>query len=153
MLYYNFTNEHLYIRERRCSMLTFKEFINDFPTNKCCEGSKTAEKIYEIITSDKNRIKMSYYADVGITPLTAVVDDIIQITQETNSDYKLDRKVQRQTVGRMVGAALKDLGYVPLSRARVLSNLKTNPFTTAVTYQHTDEGTEEVYSIIRRKKV
>ena len=93
---------------------------------------------------------MATFAEVGVTPLSAVVDQIIEIATRPNSDFSLDTKLHRQTVGRMVTESLFDLGYIPSTRARVLTKNPKNTFTTAVTYSLTDEGDEYIYKEIRR---
>lgn len=133
-------------------MKSFNEFIQDFPTNRCCVGSNTAEKIYELLTSEPARIKMAEYADVGVTPLSGVIDSVIAIATLPDSTFPLNTKTQRQTVGRMVTASLWDLGYRPLTRARVLTSNPKNTFTTAVTYSLTAEGTEHIIKKIVRKE-
>lgn len=133
-------------------MKSFQEFTESFRTNSCCRGSRTAEELYNYICSDQARISLAKFADVGITPLTAIVSDLIDITEKPGSDFSLDRKLHRQTVGRMVAEALFDLGYSPATRGRVLSKDPRNTFSTAVTYLHEEaEASEYIYSEIRKK--
>ena len=133
-------------------MLTFEEFTDAFPTNRCCRGSKTAQELYEFITNEETIITMCKYADVHMTPLSGIVEELLMSTNRKNSDFSLvSRKLNRQTVGRMVTEALRELGYEPSTRARVISRNKDNPFSTACTYSNNGRGELYIHSEIRRK--
>lgn len=124
-------------------MKSFNEFCDSFATNRWCAGSKTAKEIYDFLCLKESRIKMASAADWGITPLTAVVDDLIEIANREDSDLDLSTKLERQTIGRMVAEAISDLGYRPASRARVLTKHPKNTFSTAVTYRLHEELAKE----------
>lgn len=133
-------------------MLSFEEFTESFPTAHCCRGSYTAKQIYRFISRNETRIKLCKYADLHITPLSAICDEVLIIANQANSDFKLDNsKLHRQTVGRMVTEALREFGYIPATRARVIGSNANNPFSTAVTYNNTGEGQLYIYSEIRRR--
>lgn len=132
-------------------MLSFEEFTESFPTAHCCRGSHTAKKIYSYISKNDTRIKLCKYADLHITPLSAICDEVLIIANQENSDFKLESKLHRQTVGRMVTEALREFGYIPATRARVIGSNANNPFSTAVTYNNNGEGQLYIYSEIRRR--
>lgn len=101
--------------------------------------------IYNYLMKSENRILMAEYADLSITPLSAVVDEILDIANSAESDFDLkSRKLHRMTIARMVGEALEDLGYVQDKRTRVLSKNKDCPFSTAFTYK-LDQGKSPEY--------
>ncbi len=133
-------------------MKSFREFCSADKTNECARNSRTAEMIYNYLMKSENRILMAEYADLSITPLSAVVDEILDIANSAESDFDLkSRKLHRMTIARMIGEALEDLGYVQDKRTRVLSKNKDCPFSTAFTYKLTDQGTEYIFKEIRTR--
>ena len=128
--------------------ISFIEFIDDFTTNSCVASSKTAQEIYEkIICRDDVRIQMAALSDVGITALSACAIEIKELCAQPTSDLSLDTKVIRQTIGRMVAAALEPLGYVPYKRGRVSAG-EASPFTSAKVYKKDGPAKQKIIKTI-----
>lgn len=128
--------------------ISFIDFIQDFTTNNCVAHSKTAQYIYEnIICREDVRIQMAALSDVGITALSACAIEIEKICSEPTSDLNLSTKVIRQTIGRMVAASLKPLGYVPYKRGRVNAS-ENSFFSTAKVYECTGKATQKIIKSI-----
>lgn len=132
-------------------MKSFEEFLTEFSTNMCAANSNVARHVYEnIIWREKNRIKMAEFSNVGRAALSAVAEEISMVCNMNNSDFKLNRKLHRQTVGRMISAALEPLGYVPDKRCRVITERETE-FTSAMSYVLREDLAKEI--IIKKIEV
>lgn len=131
--------------------MSYAELIDSYSGNSYFADNKYAKHIYEdVICSDKNRMKMVAFAEVGITPLSAVAAEVLKVSEQEGSDFSLDQKVSRQFVGRMVAAAIQPFGYVPDGRARVVP-VGATPFNMARTYvMDASQAKEYVYKEIRQ---
>ncbi|HUM85631.1 MAG TPA: hypothetical protein PLN48_18020 [Lachnospiraceae bacterium] len=113
--------------------MTFDEFVEDFSANRAVENNLAAKHIYEgIICREDVRIHMVELSDAGITALSACADEIAEFCAK-QQELNLMDDVVKQTIGRMVAASLKPLGYEPEKRGRVKA-AKTGAFTSAKVY-------------------
>lgn len=129
-------------------MLSFSDFIATFSSLSVLENSNCAKYIYEnIIARDDVRIKMVLASEAGLPALSACAREIEEYCDSvTNCDLDLNNKTVKQSVGRMVKAALTPLGYHVCAQGGVLSSsLELRYFRTASSYSR--EGTSLKISV------
>lgn len=129
--------------------MLFNEFILSFPTCSVISDSVSAKYIYEnIIWNDINRIKMVEFADAGITPLSACVEEIENYCNNNPSnDINLNNNLIKQTIGRMVAVSLAPLGYTVLKKGRI-NNKNTTYFKNASHFEYTGGEKQHIVKYI-----
>ena len=118
--------------------------MQDFDTFGYAQDSNTAREIYnEVMRKPANRFLMVWYAQKGKASLSAVVDEVEKLCAAPGADFDLTEEGNRIIVGRMVGAAMKPLGYGMTEEVPVESEHSTH-FVTAARFQKVDGATEKL---------
>jgi hypothetical protein len=125
-------------------MLDFQGFIKSFPTNGVVRDNPAAQYLYEkIIWRDDVRIKFADVSNVRIPALSVCVKEIEDYCVSQNS-LDLQSNPIKQTIGRMVAAAMEPLGYIPVKRTRMPLNANSQFFTSAHIYEYVGNETQRI---------
>lgn len=130
-------------------MLSFTDFLSSFPTNSCISGSHTAIGVYSIIWQDDIRIKMAELSDANKSAILGcgkLIEDYCQ--NSPNCDLDLNNDQIKQTIGRMIAAALKPLGYTSKRHTKLPTNNPCKKFTSGTVFKKTETGTEKIVKTI-----
>ena len=126
------------------AMLSFQEFIKTFPTNGIVRDNPAAQYIYEnIIWREDIRIKFADVSNVKIPALSVCVKEIEDYCAKQKS-LDLTSNPVKQTIGRMVAAALEPLGYIPVKRTRMPLNANSQFFSSAHIYEYAGNETQRI---------
>lgn len=130
--------------------MNFKDFVSSFSTCSIVSHSLSAEHIFDnIVWAEQNRIKMVEFVEAGITPLTAIVEEIEDYCKNSPSnDLDLGNNQVRQTIGRMIASSLAPLGFTVLKKGRV-TNKNAVFFKNASHYHFTGGETQKVIKYIK----
>ncbi len=91
---------------------------------------------------------MTEFIDAGITPLTAIVEEIESYCQiNPSNDLDLTDNLVKQTIGRMVAASLAPLGYTVLKKGRI-TNKNAVFFKNASHYKFSGDETQRIVKYI-----
>lgn len=129
-------------------MITFEDFIRSYPVCKSAKDSDVAKHIYALAWEEKRRIRMTEYAIAGKAPLGVLAEEATRVSRMKGSDFDLLSRNNRNIVGLMVMASLRELGFLPAGRARIDCKIQS-PFTTGRTFRF-DQDYPAAEVIIKR---
>ncbi|MEE0265494.1 MAG: hypothetical protein UD936_07705 [Acutalibacteraceae bacterium] len=131
-------------------MLSFEDFISSFSTNSCLKNSNTAKAIYQdIIWDPQVRISMAEYSDAN-KPAILACGRMIEnyCANDPTCDMDLNDTIVKNTVGRMVAAALAPLGYTKKRFTVFPKSHNCTKFTSGSVFHKTVEGTQKIVKTI-----
>ena len=124
-------------------MLSFEDFVASFPVNAVISGNTEARYIYDqIIWRDDVRIKFADASDVKVAALSVCVGEIEGYCVAHSFDLKSN--TAKQTIGRMVAAAMEPLGYMPAQRTRMPQHTNSQFFSSAHIYEYVGNETQRI---------
>jgi len=125
-------------------MLRFEDFISAFPANAIVRNIPAAQYIYEnIIWRDDVRIRFADASDVSVPALSVCVKEIEDYGTGIGA-LDLNSNPIKQTIGRMVAAAMEPLGYVPARRTRMPQSANSQFFSSAHIYEYAGNETQRI---------
>lgn len=131
-------------------MLSFDDFISSFSTNSCVRNSNTARAIYaQIIWDNDIRIVMAELSDANkpaILGCGKLIEDYCE--NDPNCDLDLDDGLIKRTIGRMIAASLKPLGYTSKRHTPLPVKNPCDKFTSGTVFKKTETGTEKIVKTI-----
>ena len=112
---------------------TYQDFINHNPRYQQLANDTEFHNIFDFLSEKMNIVKMIEACKWNKPALSACVEDLEvkfpDLLKNPYNDYFI-----KQSIGAMIKVVLAPFGYVPLVPKR-LSNVKSNFFTSAHTYQ------------------
>ena len=125
-------------------MLDFQRFIKAFRVRKSFCDDPAMKHIYEnIIWRDDVRINFVDVSNVRSPALSVCVKEIEEYCATQNSIDLQDGYV-KQTIGRMVSAALEPLGYIPANRTCIPLKINSQFFKSAHIYEYVGNETQRI---------
>lgn len=117
-------------------MLKFEDFLKTFSSLSVLEGSAHARYIYEqIICREDTVVEMILASEAGVPALSACAGEIeAYCAAAADCDVDLSDRTVRQSVGRMVKAALQPMGYQVCGRRSLAKELRLRHFKNASVY-------------------
>lgn len=140
VVYYNYTRENGYVKQRKEGKImktTFNEFILTNPNCSGYEDNKHAKDLFNLLNQDESIIAMIDSAEQGKPALAGVVVEVEKFFDGlTNPTIDLKDGFTRTVVGRMVRSILEPFGY-SVSRQKDLAKGKNcKYFTSASCYYY-----------------
>lgn len=131
-------------------MLSFNDFISSFSTNTCVRNSNTARTIYTHIIWDNNiRIVMAELSEANKSAILGcgkIIEDYCN--NDPNCDLDLKDDLIKRTIGRMIAASLKPLGYTSKRHTKLPVKNPCTEFTSGTVFKKTETGTEKIVKVI-----
>ena len=121
---------------------TFEDFLKENPNCRGLENSIGAKKIFDILSEDKNIIKMTEIVELGYPALAPCMKQVEEYSD--NMDTNFNDSFPKTAVGKIVQTILKPFGYESTSQKEISQSYRGAYFKSASCYKKTGKAKMEV---------